>query len=292
MKYSFLKKRIYYILFFCFSTLGAQKILLINNTDYSIIVKNGKKEITINRNEKKELFDTKDGLALSNVNNLNRFIKMFLEPTEKLSISIEKDNTFIYNGDKASIHEYINEKLNIETFGKIKKYATAYEKKNIGELKIISEFLLLDILKNIKQLSILPSENDTNSIIKMKKYAKYNWIFTILSTVNGVGKDKSIKKEAINYYYKKYIEADIAHYNCEGFFPYSVLEILAKSNSLLQISLPVYPIIENTDQDNINQFLPKDCQKFYFLGKYQYLEHINNPEKEYYKKVLDEKFND
>lgn len=52
------------------------------------------------------------------------------------------------------------------------------------------------------------------------------------------------------------------------------------------------PIVEHTDDDNLNKYLPQNCQKQYFQEKYNYLEHINGHNKGYYKKVLREKFNE
>lgn len=292
MKFSFMIKRIFFILLFYFSALHAQKISIINNTDESITVNNGKKNIVINATEKKELSNITDRISLKNKKDMDRSINLFLEPADKITIAVEKNNIIIYTGDKAILHEYLNEKLNVETFGKINTYQKASEKKNIEEIKNTSELLISNVMKRAKLTSLILSPDDNESTKKLKTHIKYNWLYTIFPTLETKDKDKNLKKEAIHYYYKKYIESDIAEYSCNGFFQYHVIQVLAKNKDQLQIKMPIYPIIENTDEDKVNQFLPKNCQKYYFLGKYQYLDHIDNPQKEYYKKVLSEKFNE
>lgn len=289
MKYLFFNKRIASILLFYFSMANAQKIIFINNTDKFITIKNGTNEIIIKDHKKKELVNVMEEIMLKEI---NRAIYLFLEPTEKLTIVLEKDNKCHYIGDHAKVYEYINGNLNIETFGKLNDYIKAVEKKNFGELNIYSELLLLNILKKINQTSILPSEKDSLAIKKMKSYIKYNWLMTIISAIE-IQNDKGFTKQALSYYYKKYLEVDIPLYKCWTYYHYRAIEALAKKNDVLQIKLPIYSIIEkvNTTRDNIQQFLPKNCQKYYFSNKYNYLDHISSPEKEHYKKILNEKFN-
>lgn len=287
---SFINKRISYILLFYFSTFTAQKLSVTNNTGEPIIIKTDNKISVLKNKEKIELADVKNGISFSNAKNLNRFINLFLKPTEKLDIAMESNYMFLYSGDQASNHEYINEKLNIETFGKIKNYLDATEKKNFSELRNASEITLNNILKNIDQVSIFPSKGDLDGVKKMKSYVKYNWLNTVLSAIN-TQKDKDFSQLALRYYFKQYIEPDIPTYVCNDSYHYKVLEIIARNKSSLNIQLPSYQIIEKTDEDKVNQFLPKSCQKFYFSNKYNYLKHINSPQKDYYKKILDEKFN-
>lgn len=279
----------FFILLFLFSAVRAQMLTIINNTDNPIIVKNGKKEITLNKRDKKEFIDT-NTISITIPNNLNQNINLFLEPTEKLNIALEKDKKFVYTGDKAALHKYLNETLNVDTFGKINTYEQIGQKKNIGELKNISELLLVDVLKKTKLPNIVVSSEDKISTKRLKNHIKYNWLYTLFSTLDR--KETSFKKEAINYYFKKYIETDIPKFSCTTSFHYSVIEVIAKNKSLLSAELPTYPIIEHTDDDNINQYLPQNYQKQYFQQKYNYLEHINGHNKEYYKKVLREKFNE
>ena len=288
-KYSYLNKRIPYILLFCFSALGAQKITIINNTDEPIIVKNGKKEEVVKEHRKNDFSDT-SRLAISGQSTFSKYINLFLEPTDKLSIAIEKDKSTIYTGNQAALNQYINEELTEDTFGKINAYESAGEKKNINELKNTSELLFADILRKAKLSSILVSSEDKISVKRLKTYMKYNWLNTIFFTLNR--QDKTFKKEALNYYYKRYIEMDIAKYSCGSSFQYGVLETLVKNKDLLQAELPTYPIVEHTDDDAINQYLPQNCQREYFLIKYKYLDHINGHNKEYYQRVLREKFNE
>ncbi|MFP3595788.1 hypothetical protein [Chryseobacterium sp. SIMBA_029] len=289
MKYSFSNKRIFCILLFYFSVVSAQKVTFINNTNTAVTIKNGDKEINIQEHEKKELADVTDILMLKEI---DRSIYLFLEPTEKLTVTLEKGNKLHYAGNRALVYEYINGNLNADTYGKFNDYVKAVKNKNIGELAKYSELLLIDILRNIKQTTILPTENDSYATKKMKSYIKYNWLMTVFSAIDSQNYT-SFSGNAFNYF-KKYIEADIPQYRCVTFYQYSVLENLARYNNLLEKKLPTYPIIEHTttERDNINQFLPKTCQKYYFSNKYEYLNHLNSPEKEYYKKILNEKFND
>ncbi|WP_223608816.1 hypothetical protein [Chryseobacterium sp. OSA05B] len=291
MKQSFLNRWIFYIFFFCFSTLSAQKLIIINSTTEPFTVQNDKKEVVINEGNKKEFSGITNRLSVTGSQNLNRSILVFLEPTEKLTITLKQGNTISYSGDQADIHEYLNEKLNVETFGKMKDYLTASNKKNIEELKNASEIFLSGVLKKVKLSSVLVSPDDKNSTKKLKNHIKYNWLYTVLTTVNS-RKDKAFTEQAINYYYNKYIESDIAQYSCNSVYQYNVIEILAKNKESLQVELPTYPIVEHTDSDLINQYLPKSCQRFYFQKEYNYLEHNNDPGQDYYKKVLTEKFND
>ncbi|OCA80629.1 hypothetical protein BBH99_00585 [Chryseobacterium contaminans] len=289
MKYLFQHKRMFFILLFLFSGVKAQKLTVINNTGKPIIIKNGKKDITLNNRDKKEFTET-NTITINIPNELIQNMALFLEPTEKLNLSIEKDNKFVYTGDQAERHEYLTQQLAIETFGKINTYEQIGQKKNISELKNTSELLLVDILKKIKLSNITVSPEDKISIKRLKNYIKYNWLYTLFTTIDH--HDKNFKKEVLNYYYKKYIETDIPKFSCTASLHYKVIEILAKNRSLLSMELPTYPIVEHTDDDAINQYLPQNCQKQYFWQKYNYLEHINGHNKEYYKKVLREKFNE
>lgn len=290
MKYSFKKERILYILFFNFLFLHAQKVTIKNKTNEDINIENGIKYILIKSNEAKELSDILGVISLKIANN-NRNINLFLDPNDKIILSVAKDNSIIYTGDKAPLHEYINQKLNVDSYGKMTAYRNAIEKKNLQELKNISEFLIVDIMKKAKLENLVTSDSDTESIKRLKKHIKYNWLYTIFSMLDLKNTDKNFQKEAMGYYYKKYIILDIAKYSCNGFFPYEVIKILSKNKALLQIEMPSYSIVEKTDDNLINQFLPVSCQKYYFLNKYYFLDHINSSEKEYYKKVLYEKFN-
>lgn len=291
MIYLYTNKRIFCILLFYFSTFTAQKVSITNNTNEPLTVKSGEKDIVVSGGKKIEITDAKSGISFKNTKNLNRYINLFLEPSQKLNLSIDSDYVFIYGGDQAPVHEYINEKLNIETFGKIKDYVNAIEKKKFSELKNSSEITLSNILKNINKVSIMPSKTESEAVENMKNYVKYNWLNTIFTAISSQ-KDKVFSRLALNYYYKQYVEEDIPVYKCNNYYHYKAIEIMAANKTLLQIQLPTYSIIEKTDDDKINQFLPKSCQKFYFSNKFNYLEHINSPQKEYYKKILDEKFND
>lgn len=289
MKYSFIHKRMFFILLFLFSGVRAQMVTVTNNTGKPIVVKNGKKEMTINSRDKKDFTET-DRIEIKTSDNLLRYINLFLDPTDKLKITLDKNNEVIYSGDKSALHEYLTEKLNVDTFGKINTYELIGQKKNSGELKNVSELLLLDVLKKAQLPNIVVSPEDKISTKRLKNYIKYNWLYTLFSTF--AQREAGLKKELINYYFKKYIETDIPKFSCTKSLHYNVIEVLAKNKSLLQTELPVYPIVEHTDDDKVNQYLPQNCQKQYFQEKYDYLEHINGHNKEYYKKVLREKFNE
>lgn len=289
MKYSFLNKRITFgILLFYFTTLQSQNITVINATLESVMIENSNQSTKLNSGSKKE-FSGVNSISIKG-SKLSRTINIFLEPKEKLSITIEKDNKLLFNGDHSFLHEYISENLNADLFGKIQLYEQIGEKKNFNELKTVSELLLADILKKVKLPSIIVSPEDNNSTKRLKSHIKYNWLSTLFTTFNR--RDKAFRKEALNYYYKKYIETDIKTYRCNNFLDYSIIEALAKNKDLLQVNLPTYPIIEHTEDDTCTQYLPISCQKQYFIDKYNYLEHINGHNKDYYKRILVEKFND
>lgn len=279
----------FFILVFLFSGVKAQTLTITNNAGNPIIIKSSKKEVTLNNRDKKEFTET-DKISITIPNDLNQNINLFLEPTEKLNIAVEKGNKFVYTGDRAKLHEYLNEKLNTDTFGKINTYEQISQKKNHGELEKVSELLLVDVLNKTGLSNIVVSSEDKIAIRRLKNYIKYNWLYTIFPTLDR--RETSFKKEEINYYFKKYIEKDIPKFSCTTTFHYSIIEILTKNKSLLPTELPTYPIVEHTDDDNLNKYLPQNCQKQYFQEKYNYLEHINGHNKEYYKKVLREKFNE
>ncbi|WP_336962459.1 hypothetical protein [Chryseobacterium contaminans] len=281
MKYSFIYTRMFFILVFLFSGVKAQTLTITNNAGNPIIIKSSKKEVTLNNRDKKEFTET-DKISITIPNDLNQNINLFLEPTEKLNITVEKSNKFVYTGDRAKLHEYLNEKLNTDTFGKINTYEQISQKKNHGELEKVSELLLVNVLNKTGLSNIVVSSEDKISIRRLKNYIKYNWLYTIFPTLDR--RETSFKKEAINYYFKKYIEKDIPKFSCTTTFHYSIIEILTKNKSLLPTELPTYSIVEHTDDDNLNKYLPQNCQKQYFQEKYNYLEHINGYNKEYYKK--------
>jgi hypothetical protein len=291
LKILFNYKRIFYILLFYYSALSSQKLTIINNSAGSVTIKNSKSEVILKSGNKKELSDVTERISINGTQYLDRFLTIYLEPVEKLIITIKKDNTIAYTGDQADINEYLNEKLNVDTFGKMKDYLKVSEKKDLNPLKINSELFLTDVLKKVNLKNVIFSTEDNSTTKKIKNHIKYNWLYTIFSTVTSL-KDKNFTKQVINYYYKKYIDSDITEYNCNGVFPYNVMVILAKNKDIVPVKLPIYPIVEHTDSDSINQYLPRSCQKFYFLDKYRYLDHINDPQKNYYEKVLNEKFND
>ncbi|MDR4893681.1 MULTISPECIES: hypothetical protein [unclassified Chryseobacterium] len=290
MKQSFLGKRIFCILLFSYSVLSSQKITIINNNTGSVTIKNNKTEVILKEGNKKEFSGIVNKISIKGTQDLDRSLTIYLEPTEKLILTI-KNNTIVYQGDQAAINEYLNEKLNVDTYGKMKDYLQASEKKSLSPLKINSELFLTNILKKVNLKSIIISSEDTNSTKKIKTHIKYNWLYTIFSSVISL-KDKNFSKEVINYYYQKYIESDITEFSCNGAFQYNVMEILIKNKDIVSAHFPMYTIVEHSDSDNINQYLPKTCQKYFFFNKYRYFEHINDPQKDYYEKVLNEKFTD
>lgn len=291
MKQSFLGKRIVFILLLYYSALSSQKLTIINNQTESITIKNSKEEVIIKGGNKREFSNVVNRVSINGTQDLDRLLTLYLEPNEKLIITVQKDNKIAYTGDQANVNEYLNEKLNVDTFGKMKDYLKASEKKNLGSLKITSELFLADVLKKVNLSSIVSSSEDSDLTKKIKNHIKYNWLYTVFSAIISL-KDKNFTSQVITYYYKKYIDSDITQYSCNGVFPYNVMVILVKNKDAVPAQFPIYAIVEPTDSDSINQYLPRSCQKFYFLEKYRYLNHINDPKKDYYEKVLNEKFND
>lgn len=291
MKQSFLGKRIVFILLLYYSALSSQKLTIINNQAEAITIRISKEEVIIKGGNKKEFSNVGNRVSINGTQDLDRSLTTYLEPNEKLIITVQKDNTIAYTGDRANVNEYLNEKLNVDTFGKMKDYLKVSEKKNLVSLKITSELFLTEVLKKINLSSIDFSPEDTDLTKKIKNHIKYNWLYTLFSTVISL-KDKNFTSQVITYYYKKYIDSDIKNYSCNGFFQYNVMVILVKNKDVVPAKFPIYSIVEPTDSDSINQYLSRTCQKFYFLDKYRYLNHINDPKKSYYEKVLNEKFND
>ncbi len=291
MNKSFLGKRIVFILLLYYTALSSQYVTINNNSDVPVTVKNNEQETIIKSGDKKDFSVLLNRISISGTQDLDRTLTLYLEPSENLILTVKKDNTIKYTGDQAHINEYLNDKLNVATYGKMKDYLKVSEKKDLNPLTINSELFLTEILKKVNLKNIIVTTEDNNSTKKIKNHIKYNWLFTIFSSVINI-KDKNFTQKAINYYYKKYIESDIKQYTCNDVYEYNVMEILIKNKDIINETFPIYPIVEHTDSDNINQYLPKKCQKYYFIKKYRYMNHINDSQKNYYEKVLNEKFND
>ncbi|MEC5172251.1 hypothetical protein [Chryseobacterium nepalense] len=116
---------------------------------------------------------------------------------------------------------------------------------------------------------------------------KYRWLGWFFLVGNTDGKSLFFRN-AVNYYFSKYIKADIEFYSCnslDDFLKYNIIETIVKLNSK-EIKLPIYPIVKSTEYDSLNKYLPKNCQQAKLLENYSFNLHKKNPKYKLYKEIL------
>lgn len=261
----------------------AEDLFVISNNEAIMIKKSNKKEI---RNVPSEIiFKDKTGVKLEFQN--------FLEPDEFLEIFLYDGESVDFKGDKKEIYDYVYYHLNRDSHKKSKEYNRAKETANFKLLRRTSELHLAEIMKNVNLSEIHASNSDTEVIKRLKRVVKYSWLGALLMTAN-TNKYTDFKQQMLRYFYENYVKEDIATYSCNGYTSFSqhfFLSELVKARDKLNITLPEYEIFSSSDEDNINIYLPKKCQEFNFVMKYEHLNTRKDSKNLIYKDILVKLFN-
>lgn len=285
------------LLLFLFSTTFSQKIIVENKNGFPIEIRCKNHKIHLKSGEKKSIPPEKEinflKVRFDNKNKSNLNIPLFLAANESVQLIIEGDNKPVeFRGDKDSLHSYIANQQHYILYRNVIKYQEIYNKNKNRELINFSELVLNDYLNKIKSLNSSPLGTKDERYIRIEKYVVNDWISSLYLILTGSKNLSFQSKELILYYYNKYIQKDSEDYNCEYHQQYDIMSTLAKYSNQLNITLPKYAITEHTEDDAVNQYLPEKCQEYYFKIQLKYYDALNSPKKEYYEKVLKEKFKD
>jgi hypothetical protein len=292
MKYVRLKISSEILLFLVFSYMSpAQNITINNKSNFPIEVTYAQKKVDIGDNQKKTINVKNEGNILSVFykNHKKRDIYLFLNSLESLNINIKQDSV-IFTGDKSSLHDYVNGRLENYLTLKIPEYQKYYQNNDAKGFIHTSEMYLGDVLKKVAQLNNSPSGREDMHYKEIERMAKDRWFFTVFMSF-GSSKIDNTEKELMLYYFEKYFKKDIATFSCSSWVDYDILRRYSLSRKLLNLNLPKYEIIEHTDEDEINQYLPAKCQEYYFRSSFDFWVHKKDTVRaEKYKKILTEKF--
>ncbi|MCS3530344.1 hypothetical protein [Chryseobacterium sp. JUb7] len=278
------------LLFSCFYP--GQNITVDNENDYPVIVKYSQKKAEIGAGQKKEIKE--NGLKSISVLNkkdekLIKDIPVFLNLRESLAISID-NNTIKFKGDKDLLHHYVYQEVGSYLRLKIGEYQK-YDQKNDPQGFIrTSEMYLGDVLTKVEKLNNSPQARQDIHYKEIEKLVKEDWLFTVFSSFGSV-KLGNTEKSLMLYYFEKYFKKDIDNYSCSSWVDYDIIRRYALHQKVLGLSLPKYEIVEHSDDDDVNQYLPSKCQEQYFRNSYKFLIGKKDPVRaEKYKKILTEKF--
>lgn len=270
----------------------AQKIIIENKNTVPVQVQYLHKNSELGVRQKK-IIDEKTRVKTLSVSSAingknNTSMPLFLYPGETLSVILKKDSV-VFKGDREALHDYVFRHLMTDLSMKIFDYQKYYGKNDPAGFIRISEAALEEVLNKVEHLD--HSSEGRNSIYfkEIEAMAKERWFFTVFVCINSGTLDHT-GKELMLYYYDKYFKKDIGHYTCNSGTDYDILRKYAVNRKLLKLQLPVYEIVEHTDDDEINRYLPAKCQEFYFRERYHFLTHRHDIRAEQYKKILAEKF--
>lgn len=280
------------LLFPCFY--WAQTITIDNRSDFPVEIKYAQKKVEIGLNEKKTINDKNRiqsvAIIYKNDKKLQRNISLFLHPQESLAIHLIKD-TLKFKGEKEQLHDYVYRgfgDLNL----KITEYQKYYQNNDAKGFIRTSEMYLEDALKKAERLNSSPSRKEDIYYKEIENIIKKRWFFTVFVSFDGGARQLSnTGKELMLYYFEKYFKENIATYSCDSWDQYDILRKYSQHHKLLNLKLPKYEIVEHTEEDEINQYLPAKCQEEYFRSSYNFLVYRKDLVRaERYKKVLAEKF--
>ncbi|WP_148285232.1 hypothetical protein [Flavobacterium sp. B17] len=222
-------------------------------------------------------------------NNKQRQISLFLNSHESLHITIKQDSV-MFTGDKSALHDYVNHRLEGDLTLKISEYQKYYQNNDAKGFIRTSEMYLGDALKKAEKLNNSPSGREDIHYKEIERMAKDRWFFTVFISF-GSSKIDNTEKELMLYYFEKYFKKDIATFSCNSWSDYDILRRYSLHRKLLNLNLPKYEIIEHTDEDEINQYLPAKCQEYYFRSSFDFWVHKKDMVRaEKYRKILTEKF--
>jgi hypothetical protein len=281
-----------FLLLSCFCS--AQKLTIDNKSDFPVEIEYSHKKFEIGVNQKKTINEkdriTNISIFYKNDKKLKRDISLFLNPQESLSINLRKD-TIKFKGDKEALHDYVYhhelEGCLTLKIGEYQKYAQNNDAK--GFIRT-SELALADVLAKVERLNNSSSGREDIHYKEIEKLAKERWFFTVFVNFNGSQLDNT-GKELMLYYFEKYFKKDIATYSCDSWSEYDIIRRYSQNIKLLNLKLPKYEIVEHSEDDEVNQYMPAKCQREYFRGSYNFWADKKDLVKaEKYKKILTEKF--
>ncbi|WP_312902733.1 hypothetical protein [Chryseobacterium taichungense] len=283
------------LLLFSFINVFTQQISIINKNKSNIEVGNNKDIFLVSPGQTKNI-SSKDinGLTVnytSGNNLITKFIPLFLDVNQSLTIIFSENSakSIEFKGDHDVLEDLIVNQQHYILYKNIVKYQDIYYKMNSNsEFINFSEIVLFDYLNKIKKLNNTYTGNNEIRYKIIENYVINDWVASLFMVFTGAKSLDNKSKDLTLYYYNKYIKKGFEE--CEYKEKYSIISELAKYINQLKIDLQKYPIIVNTDDDSVNQYLPKSCQKYYFINSYLYYNHMNNPKKDYYKNILKEKF--
>lgn len=291
-------KRIFSILLlFFFKGIFGQQITVNNKNSFPIQIEYNNSKVKINGNDKKIIIDKNIKYLnikyFNGTNTIFKHIPILINDSESLSLSVinNYEKSIQFEGDKDKLHDLIVNQQHYLLYKNIVRYQDLYYKSNKPtELINASHIVLGDYLNKIKVLSVSASDKDKEVSERAEMYAINEWVASLFLMLTESKTLELNTKELILYYYTQYIKKGFK--NCDYRAQYDIMIDLARYVNQLKISLLKYPVIEDTEDNSINQYLPESCQKFYFRNKLNYYDKINSQKKEYYKKILKEKFND
>lgn len=280
-----------FILLSCFCS--AQNITVDNKNDFPVEIEYSHKKVEIGVNQKKTINEKNEikniSILYKNDKKLKRDIPLFLNPRESLYINLRKD-TVKFKGDKDGLHDYIYSGYGYDFTLKIGEYQNYYRKNDAKGFIRTSEMYLADVLTKVERLNNSQSGREDIHYKEIKKMVKKRWFFTVFVSFNGNQLDNT-GKELMLYYFEKYLKKDINKYSCDSWVEYDIISKYSQNNKLLNLKLPKYEIVEHTEDDEVNQYLPTKCQEEYFRGSYSFWVHKKDwVRAEKYKKILTEKF--
>jgi hypothetical protein len=286
-------RRVFYILLlFLFCNIFSQKLTVFNNNEAIINVLYETNLVTLKKGETKIIRGDFKKVIIKEGKDFVQIVPIFLLSDEDLILTFDKNNFIKFKGSKGDLHNFIVNEQHSIFYSNIIKYQEFYYKSNVQEVKNLSELVLSNYLNKVKVLNASPLGVNDDRYKKIKKYVINDWLYSIFLFITGNKKLDNQSKELLSYYFNNYMKNDINAYSCEFDSDYNVLSSIARYKDQLKIILPEYDIRVKSQDDSVNQYLPVNCQKFYFIKKYNYFNHINSPEQEFYKNVLKEKFND
>lgn len=279
------------LLFSCM--VKAQQITLVNNNPFPIQIEYAGKKADVGINQKKTISAKEElkhiSLLYNNDKKTKRNIYLFLSPQEYLGIHLKQDSVK-FTGDKSALHDYVNHRLGSDLTLKIFEYQNYYQKNDAKGFIRTSEMYLGDALKKAEKLNNSPSGREDIHYKEIERIAREQWFFTVFISF-GSSKIDNTEKELMLYYFEKYFKNYIATFSCNSWTDYDILRRYSLHQKLLNLKLPKYEIVEHTDEDEINQYLPAKCQEYYFRGSYDFWVHKKDLVRaEKYKKILTEKF--
>lgn len=291
MKYFSSDGKVLIILLYSFLS-EAQKIIIENKNTLPVQVQYLHKNFELGVRQKK-IIDEKTRVKMLSVSSAisdkkNTSVSLFLYPGEMLSILLKKDS-IVFKGDRDALHNYVFRHLMTDLSMKIFDYQKYDGRNDPAGFIRISEAALEEVLNRVEHPN--HSSEGRNSICfkEIEKRARDHRFFTLFVCINSAALDHT-GKELMLYYYDRYFKKDIAGYTCNSGTDYDILRKYSVNRKLLKLQLPVYEIIEHTDDDGINRYLPAECQEFYFRESYHFLIHRRDIRAERYKKILAEKF--